>query len=53
MYIVECTPEMLTRASSYDWVKIAIASPGNNTDLYSVTAIVEDLKYGTMVSTLT
>lgn len=53
MYIVEAKPEMLNRASSYDWVKIAVASPGNNTDLYSITAIVEDLRHGTAVSSLT
>lgn len=53
LYIVEVTPEMLTRASSYDWVALAIASPGVNSDFYSVVAIAEDLKYGTPVSSLT
>src|SRR5574343_421458 len=36
----------LNVTSGYDWVKIAIAFPGNNTDLYSVTAIAHNLKYG-------
>jgi hypothetical protein len=53
LYIVECTPEMLTRASSYDWVKLAVASPGNNADYYSVTALVEGLRHTTAVSVLT
>lgn len=53
MYIVEVTPEMLTRASSYDWVRLVIASPGANADFYSVTAIAEGLKHTAAVSVLT
>lgn len=53
MYIVECDATMLDRADSYDWVKLAVASPGANADFYSVVAIVDELRYGTQVSVLT
>src|SRR5574343_276599 len=39
MYVLSCKAADLNVSGDYDWVKIAIASPGNNTDLYSVTAI--------------
>ena len=53
MYVVEVTPEMLARASSYDWVRIVIGSPGANADFYSVTAIAEGLKHTAATSVLT
>lgn len=53
MYIVEVDSTMLTTNSGYDWVKIAIASPGANADFYSVVAIVDNLRYGTTTSVLT
>ena len=46
MYVVEIDAPKITTNSNYDWVKIAIASPGANADFYSVTAIASNLKYG-------
>src|SRR5574343_342007 len=53
MYIVEADATMLNRADSYDWIKIAVASPGAQADFYSIVAIVDELRYGTQVSVLT
>lgn len=39
LYVIEVTASMLTRASNFDWVNLAIASPGANADLYSVIAL--------------
>lgn len=46
MYVVQVKADALNVTSGYDWVKIAIASPGANADFYSVTAIASGLKYG-------
>lgn len=46
MYVVEVKADQLNVTSGYDWVKIAIASPGANADFYSVVAIASNLKYG-------
>ncbi len=44
-YIIEIKAADLTVASGYDWVAIAVASPGANADYYSIMAEVYDMRY--------
>lgn len=44
-YVIEVKASDLNVASGYDWVAIAVASPGANADYYSITAEVYDLRY--------
>lgn len=45
VYAIEITADMLTRASDYDCVSCAIASPASNNDYYSVIAILSEPRY--------
>jgi hypothetical protein len=51
--VIELDSAKLNRTSGYDWVTLNIASPGSYSTIYSVTADVFNLGYGTESVVLT
>lgn len=51
--VIEIDSSALTRTSGYDWITLNIASPGSYSTIYSVTADVFNLGYGTESLVLT